>query len=85
MSENKQKSPSLERDKSRDKEGEKLKLHLNILQTTNDKIVKENAMLRLRLEEIEKSEGGSYQLMHNNKLASNIARRELKILKIYQE
>jgi hypothetical protein len=83
MSDNKQKSPSRERDKSR--ETERWKLHLSILQTTNDKIVKENAMLRLRLEEIEKSEGGSKQLLHNNKLASNIARRELKILKIYQE
>lgn len=83
--EHKQKSPSKERDRSKENEAERWKLHLSILQTTNDKIVKENAILRLRLEEIEKSEIGNQQLMHNNKLASNIARRELKILKIYQE
>lgn len=69
------------------------KVKVSILQSTNDKIVKENAMLRLRrkqiyytflVEELEKYEENN-NIHHNNKLASSIARRELKILKIYQE
>lgn len=63
----------------------KLKVQVSVLQESNDKVVRENAMLRFRLEEIEKLEIGSERLMHNNKLASSIASRELRILKIYQE
>ena len=74
---------------------ERHKMKCSVLQTTNDKIVQENAMLRLKrkceyftnliVEEFEKQESDLNKLVHNNKLASNIARKELKILKIYQE
>jgi len=64
---------------------ERYKMKINVLQSTNDKIVNENAILRLRLEELEKYGYQGDSIEHNNKLASNIARKELKILKIYQE
>lgn len=39
----------------------------------------------LLVEELERQGVSSEVISHNNKLASSIARRELKILKIYQE
>lgn len=75
---------------------EQYKIKINVLQSTIDKVIQENAVLRLKrknlsfkpeilVEEIENQELDQNKLIHNNKLASSIARRELKILKIYQE
>lgn len=57
MSEGKNHSPSLDRSQNErtqrnfgklEKEIETLKVHVNVLQNANDKVVKENALLRLR-------------------------------------